>query len=635
MADFSNIPLGLKIPTQIPLDVKSYVQNEAALINLGLSNNLAYTYVKGNVFYCVDEGTRYEWREVVGAEQGLMPSNFIYSNNIVSFGITYSNKAFNFFRYYDTNVYSVSNIGSGANIYKDTTISGNSKQFNLRKINVSNSGNGTSILKSQVENSNDISIISKSIKSSNGSIDISFDSDTIDIKVPEPPTTGSLKTFYVNSAYTFPDSNGSIIRPFATFDEARIEYIGSGSITSPQYAGSSIIIQTNSSTAINPTINNLNIKFENNSILTYTGTDLYMFDTEILYPLITKNVPRNDLTQDIKLSLSGKGGISRTLGIGLVRGLGSNRNGLGQINDKSSQIKVGTTKEDQINLYERISYPSNIWDGDTTNQAGATLESIYNTPHKYSLQLPPTVPLLYIQYESISPFLWGVSTAGTINFYTLANTAVKAVNIKLVGNKFNFLVNGQYISTVSATKMIDFPSYYQPHSNRYMIELENSQINCETLEINDAGGYTTTGVDSFLYIKNNSIIEEGNIEIFCKYYINKFLNVSHVTNTVTSFFLDNGFTGSNLNIQSGRYFIDTPSLTYTFIMPKTTISAFLNKSTTPVTITANTLGTLSSFFGNPVISGIVNYVDDAAATAAGLITNSLYFNTTNNAIDKT
>jgi hypothetical protein len=539
-----------------------------------------------------------------------MPTNFTYSNNIVAFGITYSNKVYNFFRYYDVNTYSIVDVvGTGAGVYKDSTDSGYNTQFNLRKI-----------------------------KSSNGTVTITQNTDYIDITVPAPPSFGYLKSFYVNSAYTptiDSPSDGSIIRPYVNFDAARTAFIGTGSIVNPQYAGAKIILQTGSSTALNPTINNSTIEFQNDSILVYTGTDLYMFDTEVLYPLITKNVPRNDLTQNIELFLTGKGGITRTLGIGLVRGLGSNRNGLGQISDKYSQIKVGISDDDVIYLQERNSYPSGIWDGDITNSLGITLESYYNTPHKYSLQLAPTTPLLYSEYQSIEPFRWGVATKGTVTFTTLANVAVKAINTKLVGNKLNFLVYGSYISTVSATKMIDFPSFYQPHSNRYMIELDNSQLYCDELQIQDQGGYGTTGVDSFLHIKNNGFFEQGRMNIFCNYYMNKFLNVSDITNTNTSFSLDNGLLGSDLDVKAGRYFIDTPSPTYTLRMPKTAISPFLNKSTTSVSITPNTVGTLSSFFGNPVISGIVNYVDDAAATTAGLITNSLYFNTTNNAIDKT
>jgi len=97
MSDYSNIPLGLKITTQIPLDVKTYIKDEASLIDLGLNNNLAFTYVKGMSFYCIAEGTRYEWRPAIGAESGLMASNFTYPANIESFGIIYSNVQYNFF----------------------------------------------------------------------------------------------------------------------------------------------------------------------------------------------------------------------------------------------------------------------------------------------------------------------------------------------------------------------------------------------------------------------------------------------------------------------------------------------------------------------------------------------------------
>ena len=68
-------------------------------------------------------------------------------------------------------------------------------------------------------------------------------------------------------------------------------------------------------------------------------------------------------------------------------------------------------------------------------------------------------------------------------------------------------------------------------------------------------------------------------------------------------------------------------------MPNSFVTTFLNKSISPCDITIITDGTISSFFGNPVISGIQNYVNDTAAITAGLVINSLYFNTTNNTLD--
>lgn len=95
--DYANLPLGLRVQTQIPLDVKEYALSEDTLKDLGDNDNLAFTYIQGQVFYCVEEETRWEWRENTLNETGLMPEDFTYPDGIVTFGIDYSNRAFNFF----------------------------------------------------------------------------------------------------------------------------------------------------------------------------------------------------------------------------------------------------------------------------------------------------------------------------------------------------------------------------------------------------------------------------------------------------------------------------------------------------------------------------------------------------------
>lgn len=94
----NDIPVGLKVPSQVPLDAKLYKLSQAELANLGASGNLAYTYYKGMIAYCAQEQTRWEWREpkYVG-EPGLLVSNFTYPNNLTIFGIDYSQKQYNFF----------------------------------------------------------------------------------------------------------------------------------------------------------------------------------------------------------------------------------------------------------------------------------------------------------------------------------------------------------------------------------------------------------------------------------------------------------------------------------------------------------------------------------------------------------
>ena len=138
MPDFSNIPTGLKITTQIPLDVKGYALNEATLAYLGVGDNLAFTYHEGLRVVCIEERKVYEWREVEAGEEntGLIAVDFTYPNSHIVYGIDYSNRTFNFFK--TKNDFEIVNVGTGAKVYKDSTIVGNNTQFNLRRLKSSN-----------------------------------------------------------------------------------------------------------------------------------------------------------------------------------------------------------------------------------------------------------------------------------------------------------------------------------------------------------------------------------------------------------------------------------------------------------------------------------------------------------------
>ena len=100
MANFTNIPSGYKLTTQVPLDVKQHCQNETLLQDLGLNDNLVFTYYKGLIIYCIDEGTRWEWNEVpIGLENtGLLTTDYTYPSQLNPiFGVDYSDKKYNFF----------------------------------------------------------------------------------------------------------------------------------------------------------------------------------------------------------------------------------------------------------------------------------------------------------------------------------------------------------------------------------------------------------------------------------------------------------------------------------------------------------------------------------------------------------
>lgn len=135
MANFANIPLGLKITSQIPFDYKSYVLNEDVLKNLGTNNNLAYTYHKGLIVYCALENTRYEWREApIDDSSGLLTSNFIYPDGLIVNSIDYSLKEYNFFKVQTDPIYieegnNVTIVGDGKTPLTPMVISSTGSPF--------------------------------------------------------------------------------------------------------------------------------------------------------------------------------------------------------------------------------------------------------------------------------------------------------------------------------------------------------------------------------------------------------------------------------------------------------------------------------------------------------------------------
>ena len=263
--DFNNIPAGLNIPTQIPLNIKENIINEATLAYLGLSNNLAYTYHDKLIVNCLEEGTRYIWREVeIGEENsGLVPIDFTYPSNIIVYGIDYSNRKFNFFKLPSLeNTYSIANIGTGENIYKDTTIVLNNTQFNLKKLH------------------SDTLVVTTSV-----------DGNTVNIE----QTDSGLPMFIVNSSYIGTEELGTQTKPFKDIPQALVAYVGSGTNISPENDG--VQIQVQKGVGYNFTGNfvykNLNIKFDNALVNTNPLVGDYVLDYDSIA----------DISSSIKISL--------------------------------------------------------------------------------------------------------------------------------------------------------------------------------------------------------------------------------------------------------------------------------------------------------------------------------------------
>ncbi len=97
MSVFDSIAKSFRVAGQLPLDDKTYFPTLSQMQDLGTANSKAYQYYKYMTVMCVENGTRYEWKEVlVDYTGGALLSNFTYGPDTVSNNIDYSDKIYNF-----------------------------------------------------------------------------------------------------------------------------------------------------------------------------------------------------------------------------------------------------------------------------------------------------------------------------------------------------------------------------------------------------------------------------------------------------------------------------------------------------------------------------------------------------------
>lgn len=84
---------GLHVGSQSPIDDRLVVQDVSDLTSLGTSDKLAYRYYEGMRIWVINDRAEYEWRV---SSTGLLSSSFTYPSNIITNGVDYSGRAFNF-----------------------------------------------------------------------------------------------------------------------------------------------------------------------------------------------------------------------------------------------------------------------------------------------------------------------------------------------------------------------------------------------------------------------------------------------------------------------------------------------------------------------------------------------------------
>jgi len=628
--DSNNLPKGLNITTQIPLDVKTYIDSEDTLSHLGDSNQLAFTYPDGIKIYSVLEKTVWQWRQVPNGleDTGLLfNGDFTYPSGVNTFGIDYSNKKYNFFKVEyvnktDEKIYNAQSVGDQNDIYKGKSVEENSTTFYIKTIKVENTGTGEEILKN-IEPSNDyINIDAKKISSQNDTLLITSDDDNIFIDLPND---NNIKQFYVNETYTGDDPNGSILKPFKKITDALVAAIGEGTIANPQFENANVILQTNCT--INPldltnaailenkiSVNTITIRSDKDDIkiINYRGSVNYPIDTEFLVTKVGVDV-NLDLNRNVYLAFNNIEIYSDTVK-GLIKSRSYNR-GVIDITKPQTYLEF---LNGNINCgYKPAGIYVNAKDNLNANlflfgQQVLVQDSIVNdTPHIYAYGL-------------------GHNGEGNLNldYCTItgsSQTHFKLLNTSFSANELTIRTNSFLMNSVDATPSTN--GNYLPKTDIYKFDIENSY--CRILNFKEFAAYPQDSV--YGYIGGcNSLFRCTRTNLSSKYN-SLTIDNGFIYGTKDNYLLELDTNCDNIafnNCKFNNYILKQECFnTIGSIVGTKYISAEnseLNfvENATPVKIYA-----VNASINNAMYSSVVSYPDNNAALAGGLIPNNFYINT--------
>lgn len=329
----NNILNGLFIPGQIPLDAKGVVPNTSYLLDLGINTEKPYYYYEGLVIYCVEERLYYEWREVTNTSTDLLlPESFTYPNNIVSNGITYSNRVFNF--HLKPQTLAIASIGTNTPVYKGYNIIELQHEFyslisqkSLELTIINQNSIRLEILENIIKHGGGLSIYKEFDNQEKKHILYDIYSDTLNLSIKtinnkevftiEIPESSSIPSLYVNQDYkpTYKDwfdaggntnpsflfkGLGSLSKPFTnsinytnttTFTitsntaiaNAIEAYIGTGTVDNPQKGFQYIVVQASNTQYLYDgdfTIRHFRLRLEPNAYVKCTKSTGYIIDMD-------------------------------------------------------------------------------------------------------------------------------------------------------------------------------------------------------------------------------------------------------------------------------------------------------------------------------------------------------------------
>jgi len=439
------------------------------------------------------------------------------------------------------------------------------------------------------------------------------------ISIEQPSETG-IKTFYVNNTYQptadFP-SNGSISRPYLTFDEARAAVVGSGTDFNPEHKNARIIVQTSGTMSQNPTINTLTVELQNGVGLTYVGLDDYIFDSEKLYLNVPKN-GGNGIQEDLFMKLVGNGTIANGHSSGILRWYGSQRAGV--TTDRYSYFYIGEKTSDKISFMESDTY---TWEGNQTKAGGES----YGSDFKFSKSLNLGNPIVRCNYKNPSADASITVQAGELYIESILNYNIQVDSegrfYSTANAKLNVGLNAKRMPVDLITERVSGkPEVYKPLTNTAFFFISGA-FSVYNLEVPNFGTHMHVGRDTFFLLADKANFVYTTLKYSSNYHFNYFINDA---GTAEGSFSLNGVGGNNGGYVEGdfEYLLMTSKSDYRLIIPNFKFRNVATLAPPSTNLTLETEGSFSVINGNLINSGLKAFANDATAKSAGLVKNMLY-----------
>ena len=355
-------PQDCSCPTILSTDCVTYGGNDLECSGIVAGQTLTETIEQLDTFICekVDDITNaltlknigdgakvYKGDDLLGRKElrtVTKTGNLVtVTENTNDIAVSIDESALNTFIEANQKTYSVDNVGTGVEVYKDSTVVGDNTQFNFRTVVQEDQGTGESFLRDIQQTTDELKVRVKTLVSP--TLSISSTDEEVTISLPDSATIPAL---YVNNLYvpTYQEwvnaggdlitnssflykGEGTLSKPFTdsinytstvaytitantSIQNALDAYVGSGTRLAPERSGEQIIVQDNNSFYTfsgDFGYSNIKLKLQTTIVSTISG---YVLDAD--NPLHFNNVDSAIIELD-------------TNGILQIQGLGFNNSG--------------------------------------------------------------------------------------------------------------------------------------------------------------------------------------------------------------------------------------------------------------------------------------------------------------------